>query len=293
MADGNAPVIRSIEILQSDVDFLGNYTVDNVESINIPSTVEQTTVTQIKYNKWDEKKVEVPNEVKKDVQQKSEEINEASEAVDSLTGTVKILDQKVFDTITEINSLKSQIVTLVNSAKSGGCQITWPILVTSSTPITISGVTVGFGKTIFNDTGEITYYPNLDDYSSDTPFYPEQQISLTSSNLGKGSKTKYTLNDVSSGIGSYGSITGLTTLGLPSPTCSSYSTQINTLVSQINTLRNNLSTDLTNSANAIKEEKTQKELILWSYFNDESKIDSSRTSAAQAINVIKTTPELQ
>jgi hypothetical protein len=293
MADGNAPVIRSIEILQSDVDFLGNYTVDNVESINIPSTVEQTTVTQIKYNKWDEKKVEVPNEVKKDVQQKAEEINEASEAVDSLTGTVKILDQKVFDTITEINSLKSQIVTLVNTAKSGGCQITWPILVTSSTPITISGVTVGFGRTVYSDTGEITYYPNLDDYSSDTPFYPEEQISLISSNLGKGSKTKYTLNDVSSGIGTYGTITGLTTLGLPSPTCSSYSTQINTLVSQINTLRNNLSTDLTNSANAIKEEKTQKELILWSYFNDESKIDSSRTSAAQAINVIKTTPELQ
>jgi hypothetical protein len=293
MADGNAPVIRSIEILQSDVDFLGNYTVDNVESINIPSTVEQTTVTQIKYNKWDEKKVEVPNEVKKDVQQKSEEINEASEAVDSLTGTVKILDQKVFDTITQINSLKSQIVSLVNTAKSGGCQITWPFLSTSSTPITISGVTVGFGKTVYSDTGEITYYPNLDDYSSDTPFYPEEQISLISSNLGKGSKTKYTLNDVSSGIGTYGTITGLTTLGLPSPTCSSYSTQINTLVSQINTLRNNLSTDLTNSANAIKEEKTQKELILWSYFNDEFKIDSSRTSAAQAINVIKTTPELQ
>lgn len=106
----------------------------------------------------------------------------------------KILDDKIISINADINTKKTQIVTLSTEANNGNC---WPGIAYSSTTaggsvVSPSGVTQSYRTTttVNNDIENIRIYPNMAgpqvNYSVENPFEPDSIIRLTSPYSGYG-----------------------------------------------------------------------------------------------------------
>lgn len=168
-----------------------------------------------------------------------DEIPKQDEIINEFTEIVIPIDKEVVSITSQINDLKNQIVVLSNQAYSVGC-----------------GTTVGV-TTIYPDTVQ-SYSENMtsSSYDGSDPYGGQNNTSLTSSNVGVGTFLIHVQDDSSqSGIGTlYGSIETCFRFPCVSGDCVSYASSIAALESQIVTLRNQLSTPISNS-NAIKKER--------------------------------------
>lgn len=171
----------------------------------------------------------------------------------------------------QINQKKSQIISIVNTAIGFGCSHV------AGDAANINGVACGIGSTIRQDVAVTKIYSNMNNYSANSPFSPVSPESLSPSNSGKGFENSVS-NNTGAIVGSnYRFINGLKVTFFPpgtssDATCISYRDQINTLASEIVTLRGQRDQYLS-QVNDLKKLKTKQELLKWG--NNQSDSSSS------------------
>jgi hypothetical protein len=172
-------------------------------------------------------------------------IKEIQPIIDDFDPSCKGLDAKIVSLVGNINTLKTEIVTLYSNAYAVGC-----------------GTTVG-ATDINQDTAiDSSYYLSSSSYDSDEP-YEINNVPLTSSNVGFGTFVIYTKNNPQSGIGSaYASVGSCFGGGCVSANCTNFASQIAIKESQVTILQSELD-DLVPSVNSLKTERVDYQVIRW------------------------------
>lgn len=195
--------------------------------------------------------------------------------IELFSPTLVKVDNDIVTLVGEINSLKSQIVTLSTNAFAVGCGTT-------------AGVT-----TIFPDR-VVTTVPNycVSTYDGIDPYGISTSQSLSSSNVGIGSFLSYNKSDSSqSGIGSlFGDIGNCYRTPCTSAVCVSTASSITILQNRITTLQAQVSS-LTTKSNAVKEQRSEYEIARYGYNQTTKILVDKNTQIGIAISCIKeTTP---
>jgi hypothetical protein len=173
-------------------------------------------------------------------------IKEIQPVIDNFDPACKGLDNQIVTIVTNINTLKSEIVTLYSNAYAVGC-----------------GTTVGV-TTVFPDTiVDSSFNLSSSTYDSDDP-YTITNTTLTNSNVGFGTFVIYTPNNNQvTGLGSaYADIDSCYGVGCISGNCTNFANQITTKQNEIISLQSQLN-DLTFASNSIKTERVEYQIIRW------------------------------
>jgi len=202
--------------------------------------------------------------------------------------------------IDQINSKKQQIVNICQTASGTGVVSPCGVASTASdvynfyssiaTGIGTSGPGVNFGFqgaivgvcTVKQDTLNAHVYPNLENgvYTTNNPLEGETYIAITNLNTGIGQSTVLIQNDPNaSTIGLVVKITSTV------PACATYAQNISTLLSEIETLRQNI-TDHINSSCLVKKYKHSYQLENWSYNRIKQQNIDEIASLTAAISVL-------
>ena len=275
-----------LDTLKKDNDELKKIGSDGTPEIQPVRNYEKRDVIENDDGTWGEIITEEESPVKKDIEQRDNELKGFETDAANYKNLAKIGDNKVLQILAEINDKKSGIVTTIQAAVSAGCSV--PVGNGLWGPVTVGGVVLGPANTqtvyntdypvLTNDTSFILTYDNLDNYQADAPFTGETSSTLTKNNVGAGFSTGCVGNNGGT-VGVYKTITGapeddpLNIGGV----CAVYATRVNTLASEINTLRNSLGTDwaagtyvgVIKDTIDVKDMKTGSETMIWSYRNDE------------------------
>ena len=275
-----------LDTLKKDNDELKKIGSDGTPEIQPVRNYEKRDVIENDDGTWGEIITEEESPVKKDIEQRDNELKGFETDAANYKNLAKIGDNKVLQILAEINDKKSGIVTTIQAAVSAGCSV--PVGNGLWGPVTVGGVVLGPANTqtvyntdypvLTNDTSFILTYDNLDNYQADAPFTGETSSTLTQNNVGAGFSTGCVVNNGGT-VGVYKTITGapeddpLNIGGV----CAVYATRVNTLASEINTLRNSLGTDwaagtyvgVIKDTIDVKDMKTGSETMIWSYRNDE------------------------
>jgi len=299
-----------IDLLQEEQDQL-NGALDNQSSTLAPETVEKVSIYQNEDGTWTKDVVQEKTEFvdggvdqanRSGVKKKAEKLQEFTRAI----------DQRILSFNAEINVKKDQIVTLSTEATNGNC---WPGIAYSSTQVS-SVRQAGTGTTTFvesvsvnNEIESIKIYPKMAgpgaDNNTDNPFEPDTTIALNGStsqyagfgyeNVAEPSIYKNSAGSVT-GIKTDGSGPGISTngrldlsgTGTPfsgSLTCAQIKTQIDSLYTDINVLRNEIGT-LRGNLNIVKNKKSEKELQNWGSNNIKSEQEKRKTSNTGVISSV-------
>ena len=275
-----------LDSLKKDNEELKKTGTDGTPEIQPVKTYERREVVENDDGSWGETVIEEESPVKKDIEQRDNELKGFETDAANYKNLAKIGDNKVLQILAEINDKKSGIITTIQAAVSAGCSV--PVGNGLWGPVTVGGVVLGPANTqtvyntdypvLTNDTSFILTYDNLDNYQADAPFTGETSSTLTQNNVGAGFSTGCVVNNGGT-VGVYKTITGapeddpLNIGGV----CAVYATRVNTLASEINTLRNSLGTDwaagtyvgVIKDTIDVKDMKTGSETMIWSYRNDE------------------------
>jgi hypothetical protein len=247
------------------------------ESLNVQQVGQNANGTWNQVISEQEFPVKDQNETFSKIQQ------DRNEAIQSYEDMASIYDSDILNYNNQINQKKAQIISLVNTAIGFGCSDV------SGNAANINGVACGIGSTIRQDEATMKIYSNLTNYSSSNPFKPIVTENLSSSNIGKGFE-----NNVSNNTGAivgtnYRFINGLkVTLfppGTSDSTCISYRDEINTLASEIATLRGQRDQYLS-ELNSLKNLKTRDEIAKWGSKKEESTITAYNAQLQDAIQVV-------
>lgn len=173
-------------------------------------------------------------------------LKEIQPVIDNFDPACKGLDREIVTIAANINTLKSEIVTLYSNAYAVGC-----------------GTTVG-ATTVFPDTiVDSSFNLSSPTYDSDDP-YEVTNVTLTTSNVGFGTFVIYTpSNNQVAGLGSaYANIGSCYGVGCISGNCTNFANQITTKQNQIISLQSQLS-NLTSASNSIRTERVDYQVIRW------------------------------
>tara|TARA_Y100000401_G_scaffold47635_1_gene36813 strand:+ start:1691 stop:2626 length:936 start_codon:yes stop_codon:yes gene_type:complete len=293
---------------------LGKGGTDGTPDITLPPTYEDRSVVQNDDGTWDENIIEEQFPAKKDIDQRASELEGFETDVINYKNLSKIGDNKVLSILGEINAKKLEILTTVNTAVSAGCTYfvgdgTKTSLVNSG-PVTVGGVILGPAntQTVYNtdypqlteDSAKLYKYNDLNNYSSDSPFIGISSDVITGTNVGTGFSTACFAN-FGAAIEAGGNTQFKIIKGTEGGACAGYLNTINTLASEIDTLRNSLGTDWTTGAyvgvlkdtNQVKDIKTGSETMVWSYKNEDSELEQQKNSNNSLINAIESQSEFQ
>lgn len=190
--------------------------------------------------------------------------------IDLFGPTCVKIDGDIVSIVAEINSLKTQIVTLASNAYAVGC-----------------GTTVG-QTTVYPATVTVKS-PNYssETYSGNDPFGNTNSL-LNASNLGIGSFSTFSNNDSSQasyGI-LYGTINSCFRLPCTSSACVSYASSITTLQSRITVLETQVN-NLIPKANAVKMQKTEYELARYGQNQTMRTLNEKNAQISLALKYIK------
>ncbi len=180
---------------------------------------------------------------------------ETQTVIDYFTTPTKNLDNQIVPIVSQINTLKAEIVSLAAGAYAVGCG------------------TTGGATTVYPDVVR-NFVANLssDSYSGNDP-YGTTSSALSSSNVGIGTLLVYTQNDSSqSGIGSlYASInscfrpkTLIPLVACVSGECVSFASSITTRQNQITVLASQI-VSLVSNSNSLRRERIDYEIQRYSY----------------------------
>jgi len=174
-------------------------------------------------------------------------IQEIQPVIDDFDPSTKGLDRQIVSLVSNINTLKSEIVSLHSQAYAVGC-----------------GTTAG-ETTVYPDTAiDSSYNLSSPSYDLDEPYEITNQT-LSSSNVGFGTFVIYTKNNNQvSGLGSaYASIESCFRLPCTSGTCSNFANQITQKQNQIITIQAQVD-KLSFSVNSLKTERVDYQIRRWS-----------------------------
>ena len=299
-----------LDTLKKDNDELKKIGSDGTPEIQPVRNYEKRDVIENDDGTWGEIITEEESPVKKDIEQRDNELKGFETDAANYKNLAKIGDNKVLQILAEINDKKSGIITTIQAAVSAGCSV--PVGNGLWGPVTVGGVVLGPANTqtvyntdypvLTNDTSFILTYDNLDNYQADAPFTGETSSTLTQNNVGAGFSTGCVVNNGGT-VGVYKTITGapeddpLNIGGV----CAVYATRVNTLASEINTLRNSLGTDwaagtyvgVIKDTIDVKDMKTGSETMIWSYRNDEEESKKQQQLNNNLIASIESQSEYQ
>jgi len=292
-----------LDTLKKDNEELKKIGSDGTPEIQPVRTYERREVVEKDDGSWGETVIEEESPVKKDIEQRDNELKGFETDAANYTNLAKIGDNKVLQILGQINDKKAEIVATIGSAVSAGCSV----LVGDGIwgPVTVDGVVLGPANTqtvyntdypvLTNDTGFIVTYDNLDNYQADAPFTGETSSTLVQTNVGAGFSTGCVVNNGGT-VGMYKTITGA-----EGGTCGSYRDKVFTLAAEINTLRNSLGTDWTAGTYVgvlkdtidVKDMKTGSETMIWSYRNEEEESKKQQQVNNNLISSIESQSEYQ
>tara|TARA_Y100001973_G_scaffold46226_1_gene68925 strand:+ start:1791 stop:2699 length:909 start_codon:yes stop_codon:yes gene_type:complete len=278
---------------------------DGTPDIDFPSTYEQRDIVQNVDGSWSETILQEESPAKKDVQERANELIGHETDATNYENLAKIGDNKVLEILGQINAKKLEIISTINSAVSAGCSV----LVGDGLwgPVTIGGVVLGPAntQTVYNtdypqiteDSAKLYEYDDLNNYSSDAPFSGISSATIIGTNVGTGFSTACFENHGGT-VGLYKTIT--TDISL-SGACAGYLNTVNTLASEIDTLRDSLGTDwaagsyvgVLKDTNQVKDKKTDSELFVWAYKSSDNRIQEKQTSNNSLISTIEGQSEFQ
>jgi len=194
--------------------------------------------------------------------------------IELFSPTLVKVDNDIVTLVGEINSLKTQIVSLSTNAYNVGC-----------------GTTVG-ATTVFPDR-VVSKTPNYSSASYDgIDPYGNTDNTLSASNVGIGSFLVYNQSDTSqTGIGSlFASIGSCFRTPCTSAVCVSTASSITVLQNRITTLQAQVSS-LIPKSNAVKEQRSEYEIARYGYNQTSRILTDKNTQIGIAISCIKeTTP---
>ena len=303
----------ALDSLTKENEKLGKGGTDGSPDITPVRNYERRNVIQNDDGTWGETITEEESPVRKDVEQRANELEGFEIDAANYENLAKIGDNKVIQILVEINDKKAGIITTVNAAVSAGCSVLTGNGLWGKNGITVGGVVLSAPntQTVYNtnypkftkDKGDIFAYDGLNDYMSDAPFAGITSSTLTQNNVGTGFSTGCIVNTGDEIVGLYKTITGapeddpLNIGGV----CAVYATRVNTLASEINTLRNSLGTDwaagtyvgVLKDTIDVKDMKTGSETMIWSYRNDEEESKKQQQLNNNLINTIESQSEYQ
>jgi hypothetical protein len=303
--------IRAIEILEEEQNQLDGV-FDKQSEIEIPSTIEKTSVTQNSDGTWNKVAFEEKNNFYDEsvVGQLEEQFEKDA---NTLQRFCAMYDDKIIEFDNQINDLKDQITSLSIQANSGNC---WPGIACSATvpggstcatgPLAASFSYASY-TTIREDRDALSIYENMagpnENFAADNPFDPNSIVTLTSPYSGYGYNNEKqddggtTLTtqgrfDISNTLSDHNPrVIGLqqyyTGSTIPASTCVSISNSIASLQSQIASLRaqREALVNRTN-LNSVKSVKSEKELQNWGNKNLHKQIEARKTKNTTAISAI-------
>lgn len=192
--------------------------------------------------------------------------------IELFSPTLVKVDSDIVTIVAEINSLKTQIVSLSTNAFAVGC-----------------GTTVG-ATTVFPDR-VVAKTPNYASATYDgTDPYSTTDNTLSASNVGIGSFLVYNQSDSSqSGIGSlFGTIGSCFRIPCTSSVCVSHASSITALQNRIVTLQAQVSS-LIPKSNAVKEQRSEYEISRYGYNQTSRVLTEKNAQIGIAISCIKET----
>jgi len=304
----------ALDSLTKENEKLGKGGTDGSPDITPVRNYERRNVIQNDDGTWGETITEEESPVKKDIEQRDNELKGFETDAANYKNLAKIGDNKVIQIIDEINDKKLGILTTVNTAVSAGCTYfvgdgTKTSLVNSG-PVTVGGVILGPANTqtvyntdypqLSNDKSFILTYDNLDNYQADAPFTGITSSTLTQNNVGTGFSTGCIVN-TGAAIEAGGNTQFKIIKGTEGGACAGYLNTINTLASEIDALRDSLGTDWAAGSYVgvikdtidVKDMKTGSETMIWSYRNDDEESKKQQESNNSLINSIESQSEYQ
>lgn len=263
---GNA-VDRTIFSLDQENKEVDEVLTENFQDTTLPTTFESTEVKQGSDGRWLESQKTNAQPGKKSKQIRDDRLAKDEQDVQNYKDLASISDSDLYNKVTQINEKKNQIITLINDAIGIGC----------SSGITTSPGYIGITSFVTTDSAKVKKY-QFDDYSTANPFV-SSTANLSSSNIGDGYKTTFTING-GSDVGSYKTIT-YNALHQIIPNgetiCSGYASSITTLISEIQTLQSQVDQDLISDTNTLKNKKIDSELFVWGQKRQKTKLQQQKT----------------
>ena len=298
----------ALDSLTKENEKLGKGGTDGSQDITPVRNYERRNVIQNDDGTWGETITEEESPVRKDVEQRANELEGFEIDAANYENLAKIGDNKVIQILVEINDKKAGIITTVNAAVSAGCSVLTGNGLWGKNGITVGGVVLSAPntQTVYNtnypkftkDKGDIFAYDGLNDYMSDAPFAGITSSTLTQNNVGTGFSTGCIVNTGDEIVGLYKTITTDISVG---GACAGYLATVNALASEIDTLRDSLGTNwaagsyvgvLKDTIN-VKDKKTDSKLFIWAYNNSDNKIQQKQASNTSLANTIESQSEYQ
>ena len=298
----------ALDSLTKENEKLGKGGTDGSPDITPVRNYERRNVIQNDDGTWGETITEEESPVRKDVEQRANELEGFEIDAANYENLAKIGDNKVIQIIDEINAKKAGIITTVNAAVSAGCSVLTGNGLWGKNGITVGGVVLSAPntQTVYNtnypkftkDKGDIFAYNDLNNYSSDAPFTGITSSTLIETNVGTGFSTGCIVNTGDEIVGLYKTITTYISVG---GACAGYLATVNALASEINTLRDSLGTDwaagsyvgVVKDTIQVKDKKTGSETMIWSYRNEDEESRQQQEVNNSLINNIESQSEYQ
>jgi hypothetical protein len=262
MSEKTSAVNKAVNFLNDENTGLLSFNADTIANIEPSEKVESVKFVNTGFGKWEEQKTVLDNPVKKDRDQKSSEVNILEDQISTYTELAQKIDRNIFNTITEITNKKAQIISIINTAVGAGCSV-----IGTATSATINGVAIGIGSDVYDDTGIASRYPRLENFQ-DKAFSQTTSQDLSESNLGRGYKTEFKINNQDRFVQNILQIQPAGHLIFPvdlTTQCLDYLSQVQTLASEIGQLRTQLSSSDVSDVNKVKTRKTEKEMFIYGY----------------------------
>lgn len=262
MSEKTSAVNKAVNFLNDENNGLLAFNADTIADIEPSEKIESVKFVNTGFGKWEEQKTVADNPVKKDRDQKSSEVNILEDQISTYTELAQKIDRNIFNTITEITNKKAQIISIINTAVGAGCSV-----IGTATSATINGVAIGIGSDVYDDTGIASRYPRLENFQ-DKAFSQTTSQDLSNSNLGRGYKTEFKINNQDRFVQN---ILQIQPAGHPifpvdlTTQCLDYLSQVQTLASEIGQLRTQLSSSDVSDVNKVKTRKTEKEMFIYGY----------------------------
>ena len=273
--DPDTPLRLNLSFGEENVE-LRKFFEDSVKGIEPVKVAIQTSIIRDpETGRWSSISTEVNYNQKLNREARTDEWNYYRQQIKDFEEIAGVADREIFNLVTDINTLKTQLQEQINLAVGYGCSH-----IASSNN--------------YEDYLAIKRYEGLDDYEGE-PFSDDVEEVMTENRIGKGYRTVYEADsDKGQLIGLIrtlrdpgGTMTDITTVPrfVPDPVCDDFIAGIATFQPAIDALRALINTAQINVANQLKDKKTEAEIISWGYGNSAVEM---RERIQSNVNILET-----
>ena len=256
----------------------------------LPEVVRKRDVTQNSNGSWNAVTADDPKPFTSPTSLYKGVVDEIDDNIKQYKKILRPFDVQFNNLNQEINSKKSLIISLVNTAISSGCTYL------PGDAGNIGGIACGIGSTIYNDSASVTYYPNLTrDSAPASKIFKRKTEPLEPSLFTKGFENTYKNNSGGS-VGDYYYIPEDPNLHIflsfpllttaQRQTCAGYGVSIVNIAQELVDLRSKRNS-LISEINSLKEDKTSEEIVDWGANRQKNNAKSAKKKLTRQINNIR------